>query len=121
MYCRSSNAHCPGALRQCVEGVPKLAALMLRGCVWQDFRCLLPLDSATLGCTGFNCPLPTARTKIYCRNSTTHCPKVLRQCVEGAPLPRPLKQCNGVWWEFNSPLPPGNAAVHCKSSIAHFP
>ena len=69
-------------------------------------------------------------------SSTAHCPKVVRQCTEGDPLPTSLGQCGRLPPQLHShfpravllctvgiPMPPphGTVAVCCKSSMAHYP
>ena len=58
MYCRRSTAHCPQAVRRCIEGGPLPTAPRQWGSVLQELHC----------------PLPPGSGAVHCRSSTAHCP-----------------------------------------------
>ena len=49
------------------------------------------------------------------------CPRAVRLCAVGGPLPTAPTQSGGVLQELHCPLPQGNAAVCCRSSTARCP
>ena len=71
VYCRRSTAHCPQAVRRCIEGGPLPTAPRQWGSVLQELHC----------------PLPPGSEAVHCRNCTAHCPQAVRQCIAGGPLP----------------------------------
>ena len=58
VYCRRSTAHCPQAVRRCIEGGPLPTAPRQWGSVLQELHC----------------PLPPGSGAVHCRSSTAHCP-----------------------------------------------
>ena len=101
MYCGSSTAHCPQAVRQCIAGVPLPTAPREWGSVLRELHC----------------PLPPGSEAVHCRSSTAHCTKAGRQRMAGVPLPTALRQCGSAKHDFHCPQPPGCLAVrytaHC--------
>ena len=136
VHCRSSTAHCPQAVRQCIAGVALPTAPRQCGSALRELRR----------------PLPPGSEAVHCRSSTPHCPRAVRQCIAGValstaprqcgsalrelrrPLPQAGRQCiagdarptapregGSERREYHSPLPSGNAAVRSTISIAHSP
>ena len=68
----------------------------------------------------FHCPLPQGCEAVSSKRSTAHCPRAVRQCTEGVPLPTAPRRDN-LREEFRCLLPPGSAAVCRGSSTAHSP
>ena len=60
--CRSTTAHCPQAVRQCIARVPLTTARRQRGSALQEFHC----------------PLPHGREAVYCRTCTARRPQAVR-------------------------------------------
>ena len=71
VYCRSSTAHCPQAVRQCDEGVPLPTAPRQCGSVLQEIHC----------------PLPPGSEAVYCSRSIARRPQAVRSCSAGVTLP----------------------------------
>ena len=75
MYCRRSTAHCPQAVRRCIEGGPLPTAPRQWGSVMQELHCPLPPGSGAVHCRSFtaHCPLPTTTVQqgthraVWCR------------------------------------------------------
>ena len=71
VYCGSSTAHCPQAVRQCIAGVP--------------------LPTAP----------PPGSGAVYCGSCTVHCPQAVGQCIAGDPLPPAPGPWRSVPQEFH--------------------
>ena len=71
--CRSSTAHCPQAVRQCIARVALPAAPRQWGSALQELE--------------LHCPLPPGSEAVHCRSCTAHCPQAVRQCIAGVALP----------------------------------
>ena len=75
MHCRSSTAHCPGAVRQCIAGVALPTAPRQWGSALQELHC----------------PLPHGSEAVHCRSCTAYC--LRRRGGGGAPaaVPRTVR------------------------------
>ena len=105
VYSRSSTAHCPEALRQCIAEVALPTAPRQWGSALRKAHC----------------PLPPGSGAVYCRISCAHCPQAVRQCIAGDPLPPAPRQWGSALQTAHCPLPPGSEAVRCKRSTVHCP
>ena len=137
MYCRSSTAHCPQAVRQCVAGGPLPTAPRQWGSVLQKVHCPLPPGSEAVYCRS-STPLPggtglwtSCNTLPHCLGAVgsgtpaIHCPTAWGQWAVDllqytASLPRGSGQ-GSVLQEFHCPLPPGSEVVYCRRSTARCP
>ena len=136
---RSSIAHCPKAVRQCIARVALPSALQefhcplpqaVRQCIagvalpsaLQELHCLVHCMSCTAHsprqcCSALQelqCPLPAGSEAVHCRSCIAHCPQAVWQCIAGVALPSSLQ-------ELHCPLPAGSETLHCKSCSAHSP
>ena len=71
VHCRSSTAHCPQAVRQCIAGVALPTAPRQCGSVLQELHC----------------PLTQGSEAVHYRGCTVRCPQAVRQCIARVPLP----------------------------------
>ena len=71
VHCRSCNAHCPQAVRQCMAGVALPTAPRQWGRALQELHC----------------PLPPGSEIGHCRSCAAPCPQALGQSIAGIPLP----------------------------------
>ena len=133
---RSSTAHCPGAVRQCIAGVPLPTAPRRCGSSLRDLHCPLPPGKEAVYCRSPTAHCTQAVRQCMAGIALSHCPQAVRQCVAIVPLPTAPKQCGSALQELHCPLPPGtkagycrictapcpgSAAVHCRNSNVHRP
>ena len=118
----STRLHCPLPPRRCSG-------------VLQGFHCPLATGNASMFCmssTGhcpkevrqcaLGVPLPAALSAALCgRTSTTPCPEVVRRCIEEVPLCTAQQERRSVLQKFHCPLCQGTAAMCGRSAIAHYP
>ena len=52
VYCKSTTAHCPKVVQQCVVRVPQPTPQKQCSSVWDDFHYPLPPDTAAVYCKG---------------------------------------------------------------------
>ena len=105
VYSRSSTAHCPQAVRQCIAEVAPPTAPRQWGSALRKAHC----------------PLPPGTGAVYCRSSSAHCPRAVSQCIAGDPPPPAPRQWSSALQKSHCPLPPGSEAVRCRTSTAHSP
>ena len=84
-----------------------------RDSVPRESQCPLPAGNAAVY-YGISNTLPLRSAAEYLKSLTACCPKAVRQCTAGVPLPTASRQCGGVLQEFHCPLP---TALHQYSSV----
>ena len=87
VHCKSSTAHCPRAMWQCVAGFPLPAAPRQCGSALQQLRCPLPPSTVAVHSRSYTARCPLSSVAVHCRSSTTRCPKATWQCIVGVPPP----------------------------------
>ena len=63
--------------------------------------------------------MPLSSEAVHNRRSTAHCPRAVRQCIAGVPLPTAPRRFGSALRDLHCPLPPGNEAMYCRSPTAH--
>ena len=92
VHCRNCTAHCPQAVRQYMAGVVLPTAPRQWCRALQELHCPLPPGSEIGHCRSCAAPCPQGSGAEHCRNSTGHCPRAVRQCIAGVPLPTAPRQ-----------------------------
>ena len=78
--CKSSTAHCPQALWQCIAGVAPPTASRQCGGAQHELHCPLPAGKEAVGLQKFCCPLPTAHKCIAARHTQYSVEHGTKQC-----------------------------------------
>ena len=119
VHCRSSTAHCPYTMRQCIVGLALPTALQDYGSLGSDHlvgRTPSPSSWWPRALLTFVCPRPAGGVAVYCKISTANCPEAVRQHTAGVALPTAPMRCGRTLQEFECTLPPDGVAVHCSNS-----
>ena len=124
MHCRSSNAHRPKAVWQCIVRVALPNATKHCGSALHEFHCPLPLGGEALPCKGSTAHYPHAMWQACpqeVRHSTARCPQPVWQCIAGVPMPSATGQRGSALQELHWPLPQGNEEMQCRTSTTPSP
>ena len=118
VHCRSSNAHRPKAVWQCIVRVALPNNRKQCGSALHEFHCPLPPGSEVVPCkcstahyphtVWQNCPQAV-------RHSTARCPQPRWQCIAGVPMPNATRQRGSALQELHWPLTQGNEEMHWRN------
>ena len=110
-YSRSSTTHCPKAVWQCVGGDPLPISPMQCGGGLHELLCSLAPRQCGSVQRKFDRPLSPGSVAVCSKSFAARCPKAVRQCVAGDPLPTAPEQ---VRQEFHYSR---SSTTHCPKAV----